>query len=64
MARRSIAGRYTFVAGCDSNLHIIDLKNGKELVAIDLDGQAGATAAVLGDKLYVGTMTNEFKAID
>jgi outer membrane protein assembly factor BamB len=54
----------TFVAGCDSSVHVIDTAKGTELSSIDLGGQAAATAAVDGDKLYVGTMTNEFHAVD
>ena len=60
----AVAGNYTFVAGCDSNLHVIDIRTGKETAAIDLEGQAAATAAVLGEQLYVGTMANQMKAID
>lgn len=59
-----VIGDRTFVAGCDSNLHVIDLKAGKSLVAVDLGGQAGATAAVTHDNLYVGTMTNQVQAVD
>jgi outer membrane protein assembly factor BamB len=60
----AVAGTRTFVAGCDSHVHVIDLVKGTKLRAIDLEGQAAATAAVRGDLLYVGTMTNEVKAID
>ncbi len=60
----AVANGKTFVAGCDSNLHVIDIKTGKEDFAISLDGQAGATAAVLGNDVYVGTMNNEFLAIN
>jgi outer membrane protein assembly factor BamB len=59
-----VANNLTFVAGCDSNLHILDVIKGKELAKIDLEGQAGATAAVVGQQLYVGTMANQVKAID
>jgi eukaryotic-like serine/threonine-protein kinase len=59
----AVIGDRTFVAGCDSSLHIIDVKTAKELAAIDLGGQAGATAAIRGDGLYVGTMNNEMLAI-
>ena len=31
---------------------------------MDLGGQAAATAAVIGDKLYVGTMANEVHEVD
>ena len=56
----------TFVAGCDCELHIVDLKKGiKACDAVALNGgAAGATAAVRDDKLYVGTMGNELFEID
>ena len=59
-----VAGDRTFVAGCDSDLHILDLKTGKEIAAIPLDGQAAATAAIDGDHAYVGTMANELLSVD
>src|SRR5258708_17357432 len=61
---RAVVGARIFVAGCDSPLHVLDTTNGKELAAVDLGGQAGATAAVVGDQLYVGTMTNQVLGID
>jgi outer membrane protein assembly factor BamB len=60
----SLAGKYTFVAGCDSALHVIDLADGKEKASVDLGGQSGATPAVVGDRLYVGNMGNNFLAVD
>lgn len=60
----SVVGDITFVAGCDSILHILDAKTGKELGAVDLGGQAAATAAVVGDFAYVGTMANTVVAVD
>ena len=54
----------TFVAGCDSVLHIIDTAKGVGLKEIELGGQVGASGAVRGDVLYVGTMTNVFHAVD
>lgn len=60
----TVAGNRTFVAGCDSALHVLDTASGKELLAVDLGGQSGATPAALGEHIYVGTMTNEFLAID
>jgi outer membrane protein assembly factor BamB len=54
----------TFVAGCDSVLHIIDTAKGEGLKEIELGGQVGASGAVRGDVLYVGTMTNVFHAVD
>jgi outer membrane protein assembly factor BamB len=60
----SLAGKFTFVAGCDSSLHVIDLADGKEKAAVDLGSQSGATPAVVGDHLYVGNMGNNFLAVD
>lgn len=60
----AVVGDRTFVAGCDSALHIVDIAKGTELKSVDLGGQAGATAAIAGGQLYVGTMTNQVLAID
>lgn len=60
----AVIGDVTFVAGCDSILHILDAKSGKELGAVDLGGQAAATAAVVGDFAYIGTMANTVVAVD
>lgn len=54
----------TFVAGCDSALHVISTKDGKEDRTIALAGQVGATSAANGDRVFLGTMTNEVQAID
>jgi outer membrane protein assembly factor BamB len=64
MASPAVAEGRTFVAGCDSMLHVIDTAKGKELGAVEIGGQAGATAAVVGERLYVGTMSNQVLAID
>jgi len=60
----AVAGNRTFVAGCDSVVHIIDAENGKEVGSVDIGGQAGATAAVSGDDVYVGTMANQVVGIN
>jgi len=54
----------TFAAGCDSTLHVIDVASGKEKDKLDLGGQVAASAAVVADRLYVGTMTNQVLGID
>jgi outer membrane protein assembly factor BamB len=43
---------------------VLDITNGKEMAAIELGGPVGATSAVMGDQLYVGTMDNQFTAVD
>lgn len=60
----AVANGQTFLAGCDSMLHVLDVKTGKELGSLDLRGQTGCSAAVLGDRLYVGTMSNEVLSIN
>jgi outer membrane protein assembly factor BamB len=45
-----------FVAGCDAKLHIINLDNGEEVAAVEIDGPTNVTPAVLGDYVYFGTM--------
>lgn len=65
MGTPAIIGDRTFAAGCDSTLHVIDVTNGKEVgMGLDLGGQIGASVAVVGDHLYVGTMSNQLLAID
>jgi outer membrane protein assembly factor BamB len=58
-----VQGR-TFAAGCDSTLHVIDTTSGKELGSVELGGQVGASVAVSGDRLFIGTMTNLVQAVD
>jgi outer membrane protein assembly factor BamB len=60
----AVIGGRTFVAGCDSSVHVLDTATGKQLTSVDLGGQTGSTAAVAGDLLYLGTMTNQFLAVD
>ncbi len=64
LASPVVAAGRTYVSGCDSTLHVIDTKTGKELGAVQLEGQTGASAAVVEDDLYVGTMSNQMLAID
>jgi outer membrane protein assembly factor BamB len=64
MATPPIVQDRTFVAGCDSTLHILDATQGKELASVDLGGQIAATAAVLGETLYVGTMSSSVLGVD
>ena len=60
----ALAGDRTFVAGCDSLLHVVDVTSGKSLGSVDLGGQAAAGGAVEGDGVYVGTMTNQVLAVN
>jgi outer membrane protein assembly factor BamB len=64
MGTPAVEGGLTFVAGCDSHLHVVDVKEGKEKTKIDLGGQVGSAVAAAGKMLYVGTMTNQVHAVD
>jgi outer membrane protein assembly factor BamB len=64
LASPVVADGRTFCSGCDSTLHMIDTKTGKELGSVQLEGQTGASAAVVGDDLYIGTMSNQMLAVD
>lgn len=60
----AVVDHFTFVAGCDSILHKIDIKTGKQVGSVELGGQAAATAAIQGKVLFVGTMSNQVLGID
>jgi outer membrane protein assembly factor BamB len=59
-----VADGATFLAGCDSNLHVVDVKTGKGIAQLELGGQSGSTAAFHNGKLYVPTNPGELDAID
>jgi outer membrane protein assembly factor BamB len=59
-----VADGQTFVAGCDSMLHVVDVKSGKGVAQIELGGQSGSTVAFKAGKLYVPNMANQVQALD
>jgi outer membrane protein assembly factor BamB len=64
MASPAIVKDKTFLSGCDSTLHVIDINTGKETASLELGTQTGSTPALVGDSLYVGTMGTQFLAIN
>ncbi|RIK65734.1 MAG: serine/threonine protein kinase [Planctomycetota bacterium] len=52
------------VAGCDENLHVIRLEDGTPERAVLMGGVSGCSAAMAGDRVYVGTFGNQVLAID
>jgi outer membrane protein assembly factor BamB len=60
----AIVEGYTFVAGCDEHMRVINLKNGKQKSDIPLDSYLIASPAVVGDMLYVGTYAGEVLAVN
>ena len=57
------AGR-AVLAGCDSRLHIIDVRDGKEAAAVEIDAPPGSTPAMRGERVYFGTEGGTFYAIN
>ena len=53
-----------FVAGCDSKLHVVDLDNGQEVAAVEIESPTGVTPAVRGDLVYFGTEAGTFFAVN
>jgi outer membrane protein assembly factor BamB len=64
LATPAVEKNLTFVSGCDSKLHMIDTDTGNGKAELDLEGQTGATPSLKGGFLYVGTMSNQVKAIN
>ncbi len=60
----TIIGSRAFLVGCDGKLHIIDVDKGKEAAAVPLNSPAGSTAAAGGDRIFFGTSSGEFLAVD
>ena len=53
-----------FVAGCDGQLHAIDLAQGKGVGEVKIDSPTGSSPAVMGGIVFVGTEGHTFFAID
>lgn len=51
----AIVDHFTFVSGCDSKLRVIDIRNGEETLAVDMQDYLIASPAVVQDALYVGS---------
>lgn len=59
-----IAGDVCLTAGCDGQLHVVGLSDGKAIAKVDLGSVSGASAAVLGSRVFLGTYGNQVLAID
>ena len=60
----TLDGGTIVLAGCDSFLHLIDLKTGKSLGEVELGGEVAGTPALKQGKAYLGHMQSEVLAID
>ncbi|MFN9720070.1 MAG: PQQ-binding-like beta-propeller repeat protein [Planctomycetota bacterium] len=60
----AISDKYTFLAGCDEFLRVIDLQQGTEVRSMELESPLIASPAIVGDFLYVGTHTGQIVCVD
>jgi outer membrane protein assembly factor BamB len=60
----TVVGDRSFVAGCDSLLHIVDLTTGTEAASVPIGSPTGVTPAVLGNVVYFSTMGGTLFGID
>jgi len=60
----TIVSARAFLVGCDGKLHIIDVEQGKEAAVVPINSPAGSTAAAGGDRIFFGTSSGEFLAVD
>lgn len=60
----AIASTYTFLAGCDEHLRVIDLQTGKEFRDMPLESPLIGSPATIDDLLYVGTHAGEIVCAD
>lgn len=60
----SVAEGRVFIAGCDGNLHAIDVVTGAETSAVRIDGPTGTTPAAAGGRVFFGTEGGTFFGID
>ena len=60
----AIAGGSTFVTGCDEHLRVIDIRESKETLAMNLGTYLIASPAIVDNMLYVGTHDDGFLAVD
>lgn len=59
-----IVEHFTFLAGCDEHLRVIDVKSGMETLDMPLESFLIASPAIVGDLLYVGTHTGQIVCVN
>jgi outer membrane protein assembly factor BamB len=59
-----VVGERVLVAGCDEELHIFRLNDGVSMGTVDMGSFSGASAAIHGPRVYVGTFNNQVIAVD
>ncbi len=60
----AVADGVVYISGCDENFRALDAATGKQLFTVSLGSYTGASAALFGNRAYVGTFGNEVLGID
>lgn len=60
----TIVGNRTFVAGCDSLFHVIDLDKGEEVTNVPIEAPTMSTPAGQGDHVFFGTEAGAFFCVN
>lgn len=60
----AIAGKHTFVTGCDQHMRVINIETGEQVTDMPLERFLIASPAVAGDLLFVGTHESEVICLD
>jgi len=60
----SIAGDTVVISGCDSYLRLINVNSGVQESQIDLGDYVAASAAIMNNRVYVGTFGNRVLSLD
>jgi len=60
----AVADGAVYISGCDETFRAIDALTGKQRFAVPMGAYSGASAAVRGDRAYVGTFGNDVLGID
>ncbi|MCA9064101.1 MAG: PQQ-like beta-propeller repeat protein, partial [Planctomycetaceae bacterium] len=59
-----VADHFTFLAGCDEHLRVVDLNNAQEVRDVAMGSFLIASPALVDDLLYVGMHSGEFAAVN
>lgn len=59
-----VTGEFALAAGCDELMHVVSVADGKKVREISLDAASGTSAAIVGDRVFVGTYGNQVLGVD
>ncbi len=60
----AVAGGIAYIAGCDEIFRAIRIADGKELYTLQIGAYTGGSVALVGERAYFGTFSNEVLGVD